>query len=106
MRPRLAPLCLLAALPALAQGFPDTPEFGGSKVFSLGLNPMGNSARFDQAPAGWYLGTTGGDLKPKDETKALEALAGAMAGDSLAYAGALSLLNDTPWALRGRSYPL
>jgi len=29
-----------------------------------------------------------------------------MAGDSLAYAGALSLLNDTPWALRGRSYGL
>jgi hypothetical protein len=105
MRTRLAPLCLtLAALPALAQAFPDSPSFGGSRVFSLGLNPLGNSARFDQALPGWYLGTWTGDLKPKDETKALEALATALGGDTFAYSGAFTRLQDNPWALRQRSF--
>lgn len=97
-------LLTLAALPALAQAFPDAPAFGGSKVFSLGLNPLGNSARFDQALPGWYLGTWSGDLKPKDETKALDALAGALGGDSFAYGGAFSRLADNPWAIRQRSF--
>lgn len=105
MPKRLAPLLLaLAALPAQAQAFPDAPAFGGSRVFSLGLDPLGNSARFDQALPGWYLGGWAGDLKPKDQTKALDALAGSLAGDSFGYASAFGRLNDNPWALRQRSY--
>jgi len=105
MRKPLASLCLtLAALPALAQAFPDAPSFGGSKVFSLGLNPLGNSARFDQALPGWYMGTWTGDLKPKDQTKALDALTAALGGDSFAYGGAFTRLNDNPWAERQRSF--
>jgi hypothetical protein len=107
MRKHLAPLCLaLAALPASAQAFPDSPAFGGSKVFSLGLNPLGNTARFDQALPGWYLGTWSGDLKPKDQTKALDALAGALGGDTFGFGGAFARLNDNPWALRDRSFGL
>ena len=60
---------------APAQALPDGPAFGGSKVFSLGFNPLGNSARFDQAPPGWYLGRVAGDLKSKDHPDALDAMA-------------------------------
>ncbi len=105
MRTLRLSLCVaLAALPARAQAFPDAPAFGGSKVFSMGLNPLGNSARFDQPLPGWYLGTWAGDLKPKDQTKALDALAAALAGDSFAYGGAFTRLNDSPWAQRQRSF--
>ena len=109
MRPRppltrIGILALTAGLPVLAQAFPDSPAFGGSRVFSLGLNPVGNSARFDQALPGWYVGGWDGDQKPKDQQQALDALAGALGGDNFALGGALAKLADNPWAERTRSY--
>lgn len=98
---------LAAALsPARAQALPDGPAYGGSKVFSLGLNPLGNSARFDQATPGWYLGRVAGDLKPKDQEAALEGLYNlASLGPGVAeQALALGKLADSPWAQRTLGY--
>ena len=54
-KPSLARIVLAASAvcaPLWAQTplFTDGPAFGGSKVFSEGMNPLGNPARFDQAP--------------------------------------------------------
>ncbi|MBI4912707.1 MAG: hypothetical protein HY823_08210 [Acidobacteria bacterium] len=99
MRPSL-PLLLALALPALAQGFPDDPAFGGSRVFSQGYSPLGNSACFDQAPPGWYVGVIRGDLKPKDQTAAMEPFRGGFPSDATLQAQALSKLGENPWAVR------
>ena len=44
-------------VPLLAQTplFTDGTAFGGSKVFSEGLNPRGNWARTSQAPDGYFF---------------------------------------------------
>ena len=64
--PRALGLALLAAtLPAAAQGALDGPSFGGSRVFSEGLNSLGNPARFDRCLPGWYFSALDGDLKAK-----------------------------------------
>lgn len=96
---------LLAALPASAQSFAGSAAFGGSGVFSDGLDPAGNPARFDRAPAGVYLGGDLGDLKPRGEARALEDLLAA-GGDPARLAPALQALEDRPWALRERAYGL
>ncbi|HEU4952765.1 MAG TPA: hypothetical protein VFT46_12520 [Holophagaceae bacterium] len=96
---------LLAALPAAAQSFTDRPALGGSSVFSEGLDPAGNPARFDRATRGVYLGGDLGDLKPRGEAQALEDLVGA-GGDPARLAPALQALEDRPWALRERAYGL
>lgn len=104
---RLRPLSLLLAglaLPLAAQVLPDGPAFGGSKVFSLGLDPRGNSARFDQAAPGWYLGRVAGDFKPKDQADALAGLAGLGAADAAGQALALGRLAENPWAERTAGY--
>jgi hypothetical protein len=94
------------ALPAQAQAFPDGPAYGGSKVFSLGLDPLGNSARFDQAAPGWYLGRVAGDLKSKDQPAALDALATLSASDNAGQSLALMKLTDNPWAQRSLGYAI
>lgn len=103
-RAHLLLACLSSA--ALAQALPDGPSFGGSKVFSLGLNPLGNSARFDQADAGWYLGRVAGDLKSKDQPAAFDGLAGLAAADTAAQALALSRLAENPWTQRTLGYSI
>lgn len=102
------PLLLLSCLglPAFSQALPDGPQFGGSKVFSLGLDGLGNSARFDQAAPGWYLGRSAGDLKSKDQAAALDGLATLAGLDAAAQAAALARLADNPWAQRGTAYAL
>lgn len=107
--PRSATLlaCLVAAAaPARAQVLPDGPAYGGSKVFSLGFNPLGNSARFDQAAPGWYLGRVAGDLKSKDEPAALAGLAPLAGLDAAGQAAALAKLAENPWAQRSQGYSL
>jgi len=80
-------LCLAAALPAAAQGFLDDPAFGGSRVFSEGYGGLGNPARFDRCPAGWYFGLQDGDLKARNQAE---------------FAAPLDLdaLGKAPWASR------
>jgi hypothetical protein len=95
-----------ATLPALAQALPDGPAYGGSKVFSLGLNPLGNSARFDQAAPGWYLGRVTGDLQPKDQPDALAGLAALSGSDSTGQPLALTRLAENPWAQRTTGYSM
>ena len=49
----LSPRRRLRAAPgAQTPLFTDGPAFGGSKVFSEGMNPLGNPARFDRRPPG------------------------------------------------------
>jgi hypothetical protein len=90
----------------MAQSLPDGPAYGGSKVFSLGLNPLGNSARFDQAAPGWYLGRVAGDLKPKDEPAALAGLATLAGLDAAGQTAVLAKLAESPWAQRSLGYSL
>lgn len=99
--------CLTQApLPVRAQAVPDSPLFGGGKVFSQGINSLGNSARFDQAAQGWYLGWISGDLKPKDQQAALDGLFTLPALDPAGQLVALSSLADKPWAQRTLGYSM
>lgn len=64
MTPRRAlALLLLASGCAFAQApiFTDGAAFGGARVFSDGLNPLGNSARFDRPATGTYVSWVQGD---------------------------------------------
>ncbi|HEX9010339.1 MAG TPA: hypothetical protein VF804_08230 [Holophagaceae bacterium] len=103
--PFLAVLVVPMALGA--QSFGDGPAFGGSRVFSEGYNPLGNSARFDQVPAGWYAAWEDGDAKARGFRTDSDALAQAVqAGDAAAAAAALLRLQETPSALRRTAYGL
>ena len=109
--PRRAALPLLAALlvplSLKAQSFGDGPAFGGSRVFSEGYDPLGDSARFDRVPAGWYAAWEGGDAKPRGFRTDSDALAQAVqAGDAAATAAALLRLQATPFPLRRTAYGL
>lgn len=98
--PRALGLALvLATLPAAAQGALDSPAFGGSRVFSEGVNSLGNPARFDRCLPGWYLSALDGDLKAKGSPGALEGLA--KGGD---LAASLKDLAGAPWASRATGY--
>lgn len=98
--PRALGLALLAAtLPAAAQGALDGPSFGGSRVFSEGLNSLGNPARFDRCLPGWYFSALDGDLKAKGSQGALEGLA--KDADPTA---SLRDLAGAPWASRTTGY--
>jgi len=96
---RLA-LAILASLLPLGDQTPlfnDGPAFGGSKVFSEGRNPMGNSARCDQAAPGWYFSYLDGDQRAKDNKTILQDVA-------VLAPNALTRLQDAPWAQRTRAY--
>lgn len=103
-RPLLAriALCLAAACaPLVAQTplFTDGAAFGGSKVFSEGMNPLSNPARYSQAPTGYYFSFVDGDQRAQDNKKLL---ANTSSGDP----ATLPALADAPWALRTRAYGL
>ncbi|HEX9080920.1 MAG TPA: hypothetical protein VF768_01515, partial [Holophagaceae bacterium] len=100
-------LALLLPLPLLAQSYGDGPAFGGSRIFSEGLDPLGNSARFDRVPAGWYLGWEGGDWKPRGYQSDSNALAQALAsGDAVTAARLTASLQQTPEPIRSSAYGL
>jgi hypothetical protein len=80
---RLFALTSLLSLPLAAQSFGDGSTTGGSLVFSEGINPSANSARFDKAPAGWFFTFDDGDQKPGRDD-----------------------LRQRPWALRRRAFGL
>jgi hypothetical protein len=96
-------LALAGILPLAAQTplFTDGPALGGSKVFSEGMNPLGNAARFDQPLAGWYLTYLDGEQRAADNRSILQDAAGA---DAALASSALTRLADAPWALRTRAF--
>ena len=105
-KPLLARIVLVASatcVPLCAQTplFTDGPAFGGSKVFSEGMNPLANLARVSLAPAGYYFTYVDGDQRAKDNKSILAATAST---DPAAASAALSQLGDAPWALRTRAY--
>lgn len=97
----LSVLGLAAALPLAAQGFLDSPSFGGSKVFSEGVHSLGNPARYDRCLPGYYLSFQDGDLKAKGSAAALEEVA-----RGTDPASALAALDAAPWASRTTGYGL
>ncbi len=100
-RTRLITLLTLAsgALGAQAPIFADGAALGGSRVFSEGLNPLGNAARFDKPATGFYLGWAEGDEGAQDTKTALKSLA-----NPTFTASDLSPLADKSWALRTRTF--
>jgi len=105
-KPMLARIVVAAsavAAPLLAQTplFTDGGAFGGSKVFSEGLNPLGNPARTSQAQAGWSFTYLDGDQRAKDNKSILAATA---SPDPATAAAGLAQLAGAPWALRTRAY--
>jgi len=67
-------LLSLASGLAFAQAplFSDGTAFGGSRVFSEGINPLGNAARFDRPATGTYLTWIQGNEGAKDTFEALK----------------------------------
>jgi hypothetical protein len=90
-----APLCAHTPL------FTDGPAFGGSEVFSEGMNPLANSARYGQAPTGYYFTYLDGDQRSKDINSILD---NTMSANPAAASAALAQLANSPWALRTRAY--
>ena len=89
------------ALSAQAPIFADGAAMGGSRVFSEGLNPLGNPARFDKPGTGVYLGWTEGDEGAKETKTALTGFS-----DPANIAGGLATLADKSWAQRTRAFGL
>lgn len=108
MKPRslYVTLALVAGatfLPLAAQTplFNDGTVFGGSKVFSEGLNPLGNPSRYDRPASGWYLTYQDGDQRAKDNASLLQ---DTTSSDAAVTSQALKGLQDAPWALRTRAF--
>ncbi len=99
--PRTLALFALAtgALSAQAPVFADGSALGGSRVFSEGLNPLGNPARFVKPAAGTYLGWAEGDQGAKETKTALRGL-----WDPAATASGLATLAEKSWAQRTRAF--
>ncbi len=99
--PRVIALLALASgtLSAQAPLFADGGALGGSRVFSEGLNPLGNPARFNKPATGTYLGWAEGDQGAKETKTALRGLA-----DSATIASGLATLADRSWAQRSRAF--
>jgi hypothetical protein len=100
---RLLPL--LATLPLAAQSFTDGPAFGGSTVFSEGLNPLGSAARYERAGKGFALGYEDGDLKGRGFPGASNDLdQGLLLGDAALQLRGLQGLSERPLAQRRKAY--
>ena len=95
----------LAVAPGVAQTpfFADGTAFGGSRVFSEGLNPLGNSARLAQAPGGFYASWLEGGREASDAGEAIGKLA---AGSASGVSQALRSLARDPWGTRLKGYGL
>ncbi len=100
---RFAITASAACAPLWAQTplFTDGTAFGGSKVFSEGMNPLGNPARTSTAPSGWYFTWAGGDQEAKDFESNLSA---ASSADPNAATAALMGLANSPWGMRTQAF--
>lgn len=103
LRASLVALTLAAGLPALAQAplFVDGTVIGGSRVFSEGLSPLGNSARFDRAKPGVFATYMDGD---QGANEALEGLDQLLKPETFALG--LAKVAEDPWTLRTVAYGL
>jgi hypothetical protein len=108
MNPRSIPITLALAsgaalLPLGAQTplFSDSPVVGGSKVFSEGINPLGNPSRFDRPTSGWYLTWLEGDERASDNSSLLQ---GTTTSDPAGVTQSLQGLQNAPWAQRSFAY--
>jgi hypothetical protein len=81
--------------------FNDGPAFGGSQIFSEGVNPLSNPARFGQAPPGYYFTYLNGDQEAKDAESLVR---GTVSSDPVAASNALGQLANAPWILRTQAY--
>jgi hypothetical protein len=101
----LRPLLPLLALPLAAQSYADAPAFGGSLVFSEGLNPMGSAARYERAGKGFAAGYEDGDAKARGFLDAAEDLdQGLLSADAALQLKGLQGLAERPEALRRKAY--
>ena len=105
-KPLLARIVLAASAvsaPLWAQTplFTDGPAFGGSSIFSEGMNPLANPARDGQAPKGYYFTYLNGDLQAKDAESILN---GSASSDPAAASASLAQLANAPWVLRTQAY--
>lgn len=93
------------ALQAQTPFFNDGTALGGSLVFSEGLNPLANPARFDQPQPQPLYGFTyiTGDQRSTDNATALKNMAPLFA-DAQQISNALRQLATSPWGLRTRAY--
>jgi len=101
VRSALAASAAWAPLAAATPLFTDGPAFGGSKVFSEGTNPLGNPARYSQAPSSYGFTVVDGDLRAQDNKSILS---DASSADPATASSALGRLADAPWAQRVRAY--
>jgi hypothetical protein len=95
----LVPVCSGSAQVPL---FTDGTAFGGSKVFSLGMDPRGNACQNTQVTDGFYLTYLRGDAQGSDHADAYTTLQGSQ--DPFALSGALQTLGQAPWAERETGY--
>jgi hypothetical protein len=100
-RTALAVSATLLPLAAQTPLFNDGTAFGGSRVFSEGINPLGNPARFDQPLPGWYMSFVDGDQRAQDNKAILQ---DTLSPDATIVSAALARLKDAPYALRTRAY--
>lgn len=108
MRRSLSLLALLALAPGLrAQQLPffaDGTAMGGSRIFSLGLNPLGNPARFAPRPGGSLPGTyatyLSGGMEAPDFQKTLDLL------KEGAFEDAIRTFATRPWGQRSTALGL
>jgi hypothetical protein len=98
---------VLGVFPALAQTplFLDGTALGGSKVFSAGISPLGNPARYDQPEPGIYATFIDGDQRSLDNKSVLEEL-GVNGAPTAVSGDDLRQLAASPWALRTQSFAL
>jgi hypothetical protein len=77
--------------------FTDGAAFGGSQVFSEGMNPLANPARYSQAPTGYYFSFLNGDQQSQNTETILNNI-----GPS--DPASLAKLANAPWILRTQAY--
>ena len=93
----LAASAVSAPLWAQTPLFTDGAAFGGSAVFSEGMNPLANPARYGHAPTGYYFSYLTGDQRAQDNKSIL--------ANTIPDAPAsLGPLGNAPWALRTKAY--
>jgi hypothetical protein len=95
--------CLAIPLAAQVPSFVDGPTFGGTKLFSGGLIPVGNAVHRIPSSGFFAVGIAGGD---QGADKFMASLDDVFGGDPNKINKAISALEESPWGLRSRAYGL
>jgi len=95
--------CLVVPLAAQVPSFVDGPTFGGTKLFSGGLIPVGNAVH-QVPPRGFFaLGIAGGD---QGADRFLASLNDVSGGDPNKINKAILDMEESHWGLRSRAFGL